>query len=290
MSHNGFVENAYELLGMRMKPDSNFEHEYLTGQLKPTFGALFETFSQANDKAMSNLPFEVDLVYGTHERQRYDLCLSNTPTKAVVVYLHAGYWQSRDKSQFRFLAEPIHAAGMTLALVNYPLCPDVSVREITLMVQHVIPAIQERLSHLPKETPWILCGHSAGAQLVVEMALSLQRTLSTAPNIRGILGVGGVYELTPLIHTTLNNKLRLDEPSAIAASPVRRIHGQLPRAIFVAGGLETSSFHQQSADMAHAWQQAGNDARYVALPDKDHFSILWGQDVVDLLLQLADPS
>jgi arylformamidase len=273
-----------------MKPDSNVEHEYLTGQLKPTFGALFETFSQANDRALSRLPFEMDLVYGPHERQRYDLCLSDAPTNAVVVYLHAGYWQSRDKSQFRFLAEPIHAAGMTLALVNYPLCPDVSVREITLTVQHVIPAIQKRLSHLPNETPWILCGHSAGAHLVVEMALSLQRAQSTAPNIRGILGIGGVYELTPLVHTTLNNKLMLDESSAITASPVRRIHGQLPRAFFVVGGQETSSFHQQSADMAHAWQQAGNDARYVALPDKDHFSILWGQDVVDLLLQLADPS
>ena len=273
-----------------MKSDTNFEHEYLTGQLKPTFGALFETFSQANEQASSRLPFEMDLVYGPHERQRYDLCLSGAPTKAVVVYLHAGYWQSRDKSQFRFLAEPIHAAGMTLALVNYPLCPEVSVHEITLRVQRVIPSIQARMSSLPKETPWILCGHSAGAHLAVEMALSLQSTSSTAPNIKGILGIGGVYELTPLVHTTLNNKLRLDELSAIAASPVRRIHGKLPRAIFVVGALETSSFHQQSADMAHAWQQAGNDGRYMALPDKDHFNILWGQAIVDLLVELTSPS
>jgi arylformamidase len=118
------------------------------------------------------------------------------------------------------------------------------------------------------------------------MALSLQSNQTTAPNIKGILGIGGVYELTPLIHTTLNDKLSLDEPSAIAASPVRRVHGQLPRAIFVAGGLETSSFHQQSANIARAWQQAGNDARNVALPEKDHFSILWGHEICDLLLEL----
>lgn len=261
---------------MRTESDANHEHEYLTGQLKPTFAALFETFSQANDRALSNLSFETDLVYGPHERQRYDLCLSTTPTKAVVVYLHAGYWQSRDKSQFRFLAEPLTACGFTVALVNYPLCPDVPVQQITRMVQEVIPAIQARLSNLPKETPWVLCGHSAGAHLVVEMTLGLQNTQTTAPNIKGILGIGGVYELTPLIGTTLNNKLGLDEASAITASPVRRIQGRLPRAIFVAGGNETSSFHQQSANMACAWHQPGNDARYVALPDKDHFSILQG--------------
>ena len=39
--------------------------------------------------------------------------------------------------------------------------------------------------------------------------------------------------------------------------------------------------------MAHAWQQAGNEARYLALPDEDHFSILLRQEVVDCLLELA---
>lgn len=274
------------VLDMKTIPDATFEHEYLTGQLKPTFPALFETFAQANEKALSNLPFETDLVYGPHERQRYDLCMSASQTKAVLVYLHAGYWQSRDKSQFRFLAERIHAAGLTLALVNYPLCPEVSVDQITRVVQYVIPAIQARLPSLPKDTPWILCGHSAGAHLAVEMALSLQHS-ATSPNIQGILGIGGVYDLTPLVQTSLNNKLKLDERSASAASVSRRVSGRLPPAIFAVGGLETSSFHQQSADMAHAWQQAGNEARYLALPDEDHFSILLRREVVDCLLELA---
>lgn len=274
------------VLDMKTIPDATFEHEYLTGQLKPTFPALFETFAQANERALSHLPFETDLVYGPHERQRYDLCLSASPTKAVVVYLHAGYWQSRDKSQFRFLAERIHAADLTLALVNYPLCPEVSVDQITRMVQDVIPAIQARLSGLPNDTPWILCGHSAGAHLAVEMALALQSS-SASPNIQGILGIGGVYDLTPLVQTSLNNKLQLDDHSASAASVSRRISGRLPPAIFAVGELETVSFHQQSANMALAWQQAGNDARYLTLPGEDHFSILLRQEVVDCLLELV---
>lgn len=272
---------------MSAKPDNPFEYEYLTGQLKPSFPALFEIFSQANVKVSSELSFEMDLAYGTHERQRYDWCLASPPVKAVVVYLHAGYWQSRDKSQFRFLAERMNACGLAVALVNYPLCPDVSLQELTLMVQDVLPALQARLTVQLQDTPWILCGHSAGAHLAVEMALSLQHAQSDAPPVAGILGISGVYELTPIVRTTLNNKLRLDERSAVAASPVRRIHGRLPPAIFVAGELETSSFHQQSARMADAWKQAGNESRYLALPGKDHFNILLGQEIPDLLLELA---
>ncbi len=271
---------------MTIPVDATFEHEYLTGQIRPTFPALFETFSQANEHALSLLPFETDLAYGSHERQRFDLCTSPGQAKAVVVYLHAGYWQSRDKSQFRFLAEPIRAAGMTLALVNYPLCPEVSVDQITRVVQDAMPAIQARLSGLPKDTPWILCGHSAGAHLAVEMALSL-RHATTSPNVQGVLGIGGVYDLSPLVQTSLNNKLQLDDHSAITASVARRIRGRLPPAIFAVGGLETTSFHQQSANMALTWQQAGNDARYLALPNEDHFSILMRLEVMDWLLELA---
>lgn len=274
---------------MSVKPDSHLEHEYLTGQLKPSFPALFETFSQANEKVLSALSFDMDLVYGVHERQRYDLCLASSPVKALVLFLHAGYWQSRDKSQFRFLAERMHAVGLAVAMVNYPLCPDVSMQELTLMVQEVVPALQSRLPAQMKETPWMLCGHSAGAHLAVEMALALQRAQADPPPVAGILGISGVYELTPLIHTSLNNKLKLDEHAAIAASPIRRLHGRLPRAIFVDGALETSAFHQQSHNMSMAWTRAGNDACYVALPDKDHFSILMGQEITDLLLEMATP-
>lgn len=271
---------------MTTTPDATFEHAYLTGQLRATFPALFETFGHANERALSSLPFEMDLVYGPHDRQRYDLCASAATTKAVVVYLHAGYWQSRDKSQFRFLAERLHPADMTLALVNYPLCPEVSVAHITRSLQEVIPAIQARLSHLPADTPWILCGHSAGAHLAVETALSLQHA-NNKPNIRGVLGIGGVYDLTPLVHTSLNIKLQLDEQSAMAASVTRRVQGHLPRAIFAVGGMETTAFHQQSVNIALAWQQAGNDARYLAVPGEDHFSILMRHEMTQWLLELA---
>lgn len=273
---------------MTTTPDATFENAYLTGQLRPTFPALFETFGQANERVLSRLPFETDLVYGPHERQRYDLCASVAATQSVVVYLHAGYWQSRDKSQFRFLAERMHASGLTLALVNYPLCPEVSVSYITQVVQEVIPAIQSRLSHLSQDTPWVLCGHSAGAHLAAEMALSLQHVPSS-PNIQGVLGISGVYELSPLVHTSLNVKLKLDEQSAKAASVVRRIQGRLPPAIFATGGLETTAFHQQSANIANAWQQAGNQSRHLILPDEDHFSILMRQEITDWLLELSRP-
>ena len=66
-----------------------------------------------------------------------------TPAAAqgVMLYLHAGYWQSRDKSLFRFLAPAFQARGFHVALANYPLCPDVTLDELVKAVAPSVAAV-----------------------------------------------------------------------------------------------------------------------------------------------------
>jgi len=47
-----------------------------------------------------------------------------------MMFIHGGYWRSLDKKDFSFLAPAWVDAGVSLAVVNYDLCPKVTMEEI----------------------------------------------------------------------------------------------------------------------------------------------------------------
>lgn len=244
--------------------------EYLTGQLKPAHPEMVEDFVREGDEAVATLRPRLDLAYGEHPRERFDLFTAPNAT-ATILYLHAGYWQGRDKSQFRFLARNWVGAGFKAAFSNHPLCPEVTLEELTESVRRAVPAVLDSAA----EENLVVIGHSAGAHLAVELALTdwPARGLDRNP-VRAIVGLSGVYDLEPLLATPLNDKLRLDRDTARAASPVHRVRAGMPQAIFAVGGNETAAFQAQSRDMCAAWREAGNTASTITVDGADHFTLL----------------
>lgn len=243
------------------------QFEYIDGQLRPAHAALFERFAAANEAAVIAAQPELDIAYGPHPRQQLDLFRTAGPRRAVIAYFHAGYWQSRDKSGFRFLAPPLAADGFDVALINYPLSPELGVSKIVSAAAAALPALATLTDH----APLILAGHSAGAQIAVELAMA---TPSAIGPIAGIVAISGVFDLEPLLDTSVNAKLELDRQTARDASPIHRVLPGAPRTMFAVGALETQAFRDQTAAMARAWASAGNPAEQLTVPDADHFSIL----------------
>lgn len=239
----------------------NAEHEYVTGQSRPSFPALFADFERESDRAVQP-GVELDIAYGPHPRQWFDFFPAAGAARATLLYFHAGYWQSRDKAGFRFLAPPLAADGFNVALVNYPLCPDVRIAALVEAASASVAAIEARGGG----APLILAGHSAGGQIAVELGLRTP--------VKGIFAISGVFDLAPLIGTSLNAKLRLDRAEAIAVSPIHRVEGRAPPAVFAVGETETKAFRDQSRAMCRAWTEAGNAASLVTVAGADHFSIL----------------
>ena len=243
------------------------QFEYIDGQLRPAHAALFELTGAACDRAVKDGQPALDIAYGPHPRQIMDLFRTPGERRATVAYFHAGYWQSRDKSGFRYLAPSLTADGFDVAIVNYPLSPDMGVSDIVAASSASIPA----LAALTENAPLILIGHSAGAQIAIELGM-LANTVDWI--VKGIVAISGVFDLVPLIGTSVNEKLGLDPASARAASPLHRVFPGAPPAIFAVGALETRAFREQTARMSEAWARAGNSAALVTVPDVDHFSIL----------------
>ena len=93
------------------------------------------------------------------------------------------------------------------------------------------------------------------------------------------VAISGVFDLAPLIPTSLNIALRLDEAEAAALSP---IHWPVPNGSTpggtvldcVVGGEESPEFLRQSRMMADLWAARGVETRYEVLPGLNHFTVL----------------
>ena len=243
--------------------------EYLTGQMRPHFPALMEAF-QAESDAIA--PGAADVRYGPHPRQAFDFLQSGASWRGTLAYFHAGYWQARDKSLFRFVAPALMRHGVDVAMVGYPLCPDVTLPELVQAARAAIPAILAHAAAAGRGGAGLAAaGHSAGGHIAAELALS---DWGGPSPISAVIALSGVYDLEPLVETPLNDKLRLSAATARAMSPLRRIRGGLPPALFAVGGGETAAFQRQNADMHAAWLAAGNSGTCLVVDGADHFTLL----------------
>jgi arylformamidase len=275
-----------------MAPPDDHQFQYVEGQGRPGFVALLAQFQADSDATAAQAGGELDLPYGPHPRQRFDFFPAQGEAQGVMLYLHAGYWQSRDKSLFRFLAPAFQARGFHVALANYPLCPEVTLDEL---VQAVTPSVAAVATHARQrggaDLPLVVAGHSAGAHLASVLGLSHGTLPRNAPaKVDGVWAISGIYDLAPLVDTTLNQKLRLDPDAAQRLSPLL-MPGEAPvPAVWLVGGAETPAFLAQNHHMHQGWQGQGGSAgawsACVDMPGADHFTVL--QDWAGLRGPLAD--
>ena len=250
-----------------MAGDDGAQHQYVGGQMRPAFGALLADFEQCSATALAREPCTLDIRYGERERETFDFFPSRTHARATLAFFHASYWQSRDKATFRWLAPMFTPRGLHVALVNYALCPSVTLRELVEGAMGSAPAVRRHAANADgRDLPLIVAGHSAGAHLAAEIGL--------AGRADGVVGVSGIYDLAPLVGTTLNDKLRLDEARARAMSPLHRVRAGSPPALFIVGADETRAFIEQNRRMHEAWRAAGSASEEQVVLQADHFTVL----------------
>jgi len=257
-----------------MHTSSDAQHEYVDGQGRAWFPELLAGFQRDSDEAARSQAARLDQAYGPHPRQRLDIFPSPAPARGVMLYLHAGYWQSRDKALFRWLAPAFGQRGLHVVLANYPLCPEVT---LPALVEALRPALAAAHAAEPAwaALPLVVAGHSAGAHLASEFGLSeCGPPAGRAGHVAGVWAISGIYELEPLRHTTLNERLRLDGPLARRMSPLHRVGRAGMPAVWLVGGGETLEFLRQNRAMHLAWQAQGHWSACVEAPGADHFTVL----------------
>jgi arylformamidase len=216
------------------------------------------------------------IVYGRGPRNTIDL-FPGDHDGPIVVFIHGGYWQALDNSFFSHLAGGLNAHGFSVAIPSYDLCPDVTIEHI---IQQMRTASRE-LARLGR--PLVMSGHSAGGHLAACMLATdwpaLDPSLDRNLVIAGYT-ISGLFDLTPLVETSINKALHLDQAAARTASPLfwkAPVHGSLDA---VVGGNESAEYFRQSRDIVEHWG-AAIATRFGTVPDANHFTAI---------APLADPS
>lgn len=254
------------------------DQQYNNRAAVPDHQQYFERWRHNSEQARRRLEAIENIAYGVGEREVLDVFPAPAPNAPVVVFLHGGYWQALDKSYFSFIAPPLLHHGFTVVVVNYPLCPAASLKDIVRSVRWALIFLYRNLSRYNGDAERIcLVGHSAGGHLAAMlMATPWNRLDSALRNdlLPAAISISGLFELEPLRHTYVNQALNLDHAGCNLLSP---IYLPPPRSGYVdlyVGGAESSEYLRQSKQLQQLWSGSQLQMRYQVLPGHNHFSIL----------------
>jgi len=236
--------------------DAVLEAEYNNRTKVPGHPAVIAGWARdAADFRASHRHAELGLAYGPTPRQAIDLFWPGTGRAGpLALFIHGGYWQGLDRSFASHLARGLLGHGVAVAVTGYDLCPLVGLGDIVAQMRRAADFLRARHGRLD-----LAVGHSAGGHLA---AMLLADGLVPAA-----LPVSGLFDLRPLVATTINLALGLDRGTAWRLSPLAR-PAPAGRLLAVVGGLEGREYHGQSRDIAAAW-----GGIWESLAGHDHFTI-----------------
>lgn len=201
-----------------------------------------------------------EIRYGEGERHRFDLFEAG-PGPAMM-YIHGGYWQAADKSFHSIHARGLNQLGVTVAVPSYDLCPSVRIGDIVEQVRAASLALACEIN-----APVVVSGHSAGGHLAACL-------LATEAHVPSAYAISGLFELEPLIATSINDKIGLDAEEARALSPLFWPAPEGKALDAVVGAAESSEFLRQSAEIVRVWGEDGVETRYEEIDGANHFTVI----------------
>ena len=253
--------------------------EYNNRALVPEHPQYFDRWAQLSARARATMICYLDRRYGEMPGETMDIFPARKGDGTCMMFIHGGYWRSLDKSDFSFLAPAWVDAGVSLAVVNYDLCPSVSIEEIVCQMLRASSWLYLNAEQYGMDEDRLYVGgHSAGGHLAAMMMAALWPVYSARlPRdlFKGALAVSGLYDLRPLAQVDwLNADLKLDEVSAQKVSPAFLPPATRAPVMTCVGGSESMEFKRQNALLGERWK--GVFAGDVPMPGANHFSVVDG--------------
>ncbi len=258
--------------------DQKLENLYVIGKLRQDLPDLMESWTERSAIFRSAVDGLIDQPYGDKPREKIDLFYCGKPDAPLLVYLHGGYWQRGDKSIYSFIAKPFVEQGVDVALVGYPLCPQVSLTGLVNSVRQSLVFLFNNAKILKINADRInICGNSAGGHLVAMMlATQWPKFDSRLPPdlIKFGVPVSALYQLEPLRSTTLNEAVGLNADEARLNSPQFLSASTDAPILSAVGGAETPVFFEQLESFVQEWESESRAIEKHVEPDADHFDII----------------
>lgn len=261
----------------------------IDAQYNPSLGvtdpaACLQHYVAQSERARATLRCSLDIPYGPTRAETLDVFPADTPGAPVFVFLHGGYWRSLSSREFSGVALGLQPRGITTVVVNYALCPGVTIPEIVRQARAALAwVLRHAGEHGGDPARVAVGGHSAGAHLTAMSLLTpwaRDYGLPDDPFAAAVL-VSGLYDLEPLRWSYLQPAIQLDDRTIRRCSPLAAVRRCATPALVTWGGAESAEFARQSQAFADAWRDAGNPAELLPQPGADHFNAIHGFEQPD---------
>ncbi len=258
--------------------DAYLEKQYNNRKAVPEFEEYLNDWAIRSKRYRAKNNATLDIPYGNSDREILDIFFCGKPDAPLHIFIHGGYWQALDKNSFSFMAEAFNAKGENAVILNYDLCPQVSVGDIVNQIKNAINWLFSNEAPASLKTQSIqITGHSAGGHLVAELLSASDYPATVPPTpFRRVTSLSGLFDLDPLIKTSINNALNLDPDQAKRFSPIYKQPTNTERVdlMLVVGSLESEHYHQQSKSLEQKWTESDLNIEQLIAQGTHHFSVL----------------
>ncbi|AYD66542.1 alpha/beta hydrolase [Achromobacter sp. B7] len=261
------------------KTQDEIDAQYDVEKSVPDFMIYAKHYVAESEHVRQRLPAHLDVPYGPTLDETVDIFPAAQAGAPVFVFIHGGAWRILSSKEFSTVASGLSAQGFTTVVVNYSLCPKVSIDEITRQSRAAVAWVIRNIGRFggdPKRV--VLGGHSAGGHLT---AMCLQTDweheygLPRDP-LAGAVMVSGVFEIEPFRWSSIQPMLQIDDGVIRRNSPQHRVRACATPVLISWGSDEPSEFARQSQDFARVWTQAGNQAQTLMQDGRNHFDAIYG--------------
>jgi len=266
--------------------------EYRIEQRVPDARDWLDFYVAASERARADLACELGVPFGPTLAETFDVFPAGDGAP-LLVFVHGGYWRRLSAREFSFVARGLVAAGISVAVTDYALCPRVTIAEITRQSRAALACLYRGAADYGIDPARIVvAGHSAGGHQVARLLQTAWEADYGLPAdiIKGGYALSGLFDLAPLRWSWLQPMLQLDGDMIARESPCRHLPESAPPLVAEVGGAESDEFHRQSREFIAAWRAAGLAGEYRTLGDCHHFDLIASLNEADgeLTRRIAD--
>lgn len=251
------------------------EYQYNPRVSVPEYPRLAKVRSEQARKVRDSAKSWLNVPYGSSPRETLDIYAADRAGGPVLIYIHGGYWRSGSKEDNCNFVPVFTQRGATVVLVEYDLCPQVTVSDIVRETRSAIAWVYRHVIRYGGDPSRLyLSGHSAGGHLTA-MALAYEWEKEGLPKdlIKGAVATSGVYDLDMVRRISVQEQVRLTSEQAGENSPF--IHPPLPicPVIVAVGGAEPKGWQQMSEDFFKLCEERGMACEYLIVPGANHYTM-----------------
>ncbi|HEY3166639.1 MAG TPA: alpha/beta hydrolase [Candidatus Binatia bacterium] len=241
----------------------------------PEFPELARIRSAQARKVRDSAKSWLNVPYGSSPREILDIYVADKQGGPVLVYIHGGYWRSGSKEDNCNFVPMFTKRGATVVLVEYDLCPEVTVADIVKQTRSAIAWVYKNIVRYGANPSKVfVAGHSAGGHLTA-MALAHDWAKEGMPAdlIKGAVATSGVYDLDMVMEISVQEQVRMTPEIAKQNSPLLHPPRVKCPLLVAVGGAEPKGWQQMSEDYFNYCKQHGMPVEYLIEPDANHYTM-----------------